>query len=160
MSCDNFSVIKAKHSHTEGICNVLTKSIKELCYADHKNDPKKLTAWLKNKTPENIRRWIDDPSCTFLVTITKKESIVIGASIITVTGMILLHYVHPNYIGRGVGTSMLDTIEKFSRKSGLKIIMASSTISALSFYEKHGFKAKKLPSKKNEGIQLIKTLTF
>jgi len=39
-------------------CEVMTRSIAELCVADHRNDPAILGRWLSNKTPETFRSWI------------------------------------------------------------------------------------------------------
>jgi hypothetical protein len=35
-------------------CQVLRRSITELCISDHRNDPTILGRWLANKTPENV----------------------------------------------------------------------------------------------------------
>jgi hypothetical protein len=33
-------------------CQVIRRSIVELCVADHRNDPEVLARWLSNKTPD------------------------------------------------------------------------------------------------------------
>jgi hypothetical protein len=40
-------------------CGVIRASITELCRLDHGNDGRHLQARLSNKTPENVRRWIE-----------------------------------------------------------------------------------------------------
>jgi hypothetical protein len=43
-------------------CQVLRRSVTELCVADHGNDPAILTRWLGNKTVENVASWIAQPA--------------------------------------------------------------------------------------------------
>ena len=43
---------------SEQACNVMRRSITELCAADHGNDSAILARWLANKTPENVAVWI------------------------------------------------------------------------------------------------------
>jgi hypothetical protein len=42
-------------------CEVLRRSITQLCVADHANDPAILMPWLANKTPEIVASWIARP---------------------------------------------------------------------------------------------------
>ena len=39
-------------------CQVMRRSIAELCVADHRNDPAITERWLSNKTPEIFKSWI------------------------------------------------------------------------------------------------------
>ena len=39
-------------------CDVMRRSIAELCVPDHRNDPELLRLWLSNKTPKIFRSWI------------------------------------------------------------------------------------------------------
>ena len=49
-------------------------------------------------------------------------------------------YVHKNYIGKGVGSKLLEIAEDSLKKQGAKNIKTESTITARPFYEKHGYK--------------------
>ena len=51
------------------ICEVLRRSIIELCVLDHQNDPVRLAEWLANKTPENVASWIADPDNRIFVAV-------------------------------------------------------------------------------------------
>ena len=42
-------------------CDVLRRSIVELCVADHRNDPKILAQWLANKRPCIVASWVAQP---------------------------------------------------------------------------------------------------
>jgi len=72
----------------EEACNVMRRSIRELCAADHGDDPAILARWLANKTPENVAVWIARPDASLLVAV---ESGAIGAvGMVTDAGEILL----------------------------------------------------------------------
>lgn len=43
------------------ICEVLIRSIREICGPDYNNDPEILDDWCANKTPEAIDPWIENP---------------------------------------------------------------------------------------------------
>ena len=50
-------------------CEVLRRSITELCVADHSHDPEILGRWLANKTPEIVASWIARPDNSVLVAV-------------------------------------------------------------------------------------------
>lgn len=157
---NNFSIKVADLSHVLGIAEVLKRSIKELCVSDHKNNPSKLEDWLINKTPENVSKWINNPSNHILVALNNKIEI-IGVSAINNEGEILLNYLLPEFLSKGIGKCMLYEMELFAKKSGITRIIALSTLTALDFYKRNGFKEIS-PGKDNEkvkGIRLIKVLT-
>src|SRR3954469_5746999 len=49
---------EARVEDAPAACDVLRRSIVELCAADHGNDPALLDPWLANKTPENVLAWM------------------------------------------------------------------------------------------------------
>lgn len=52
-------------------------------------------------------------------------------------------YVHPDFTGRGIGKKLLEYIENYTRKEGIKKLMLYSTLNAENFYKKYGYKLKK-----------------
>jgi hypothetical protein len=62
-------VRKASISEAAEICGGVRASISELCFADHKEDPELLKSWLANKTPENVARWLSNPSNINLIVV-------------------------------------------------------------------------------------------
>jgi hypothetical protein len=50
-------------------CQVLRRSISELCVADHENDPTILAKWLLNKTPDIVASWMALPDFSLLVAV-------------------------------------------------------------------------------------------
>jgi hypothetical protein len=75
-------------------CEVMSRSISELCSADHHNDPVILARWLANKTPEIVASWIIKPSNSILVAV--ESGIVLAVGSVTDAGEITLNYVTPD----------------------------------------------------------------
>jgi hypothetical protein len=46
-------------------CEIMRRSIAELCVADHWNEPAILGRWLSNKTPETFKSWIKPDNSVF-----------------------------------------------------------------------------------------------
>lgn len=160
MALEEFLILRATSEHAEDACQVLISSIKEICISDHNNDPQILEEWLNNKTSDNIKRWIQDTNNYSLVAIDKSKKMV-GISMINKNGEILLNYLLPEVLFKGVGKQMLKEMESFAKVAGIKRIKTISTITASHFYERNGFSRnhQKQPMNENSsGILLIKSL--
>src|SRR5271169_1372010 len=72
-------------------CEVLRRSISELCVADHRNDATILAQWLANKTPDIVASWILQPNNSVLVAV--EDGIILGVGSVTDKGEINLNYV-------------------------------------------------------------------
>ena len=59
-------------------CEVMRRSISELCEADHRNDPEILRRWLANKTLEIVRSWIIKPGNSVLVAVDGDSILAVG----------------------------------------------------------------------------------
>ena len=127
----------AIHSQAQEICDVLIRSITELCHADHQNSPEILSKWLRNKKEEIVLQWIDDPSANLFVAL--EDDKVQGVGQIDEDGHILLCYVTPQASGRGLGQSLLNTMESLAEPLGLKKLTLVSTTTAKGFYERNGY---------------------
>jgi len=49
-------------------------------------------------------------------------------------------YIKPYLIGKGVGSNLLDKVEDYAKKHGLKLLELDSTITAFDFYKSKGYK--------------------
>src|SRR5262245_15361943 len=118
-------------------CEVLRRSIRELCVADHRQDERVLFAWLANKTPENVRAWITALSSFFVVAV--DGSLVCGCGMLQRDGEIQLCYLVPEVQYRGAGKLMLRALEEQAARWGLKALFLTSTVTAKRFYERNGY---------------------
>lgn len=117
-------------------CEVLRRSITELCAADHGNDPAVLARWLSNKTPEIFRSWIRLGN-SVLVAIENGNILAIGC--VTDEGEITLNYVSPDARFRGVSTTLLAELEKRATARGNEMCRLESTETAHRFYLARGY---------------------
>src|SRR5437660_2817731 len=120
----------------DAACQVLRRSIAELCVADHNNDESILSAWLKNKTVENVRASI---ASEHFAVVAVDDSAVCGFAMITRQGEIQLCYGGPEVRYLGAGKLMLHALEQQALRWGLNKVFLTSTLTANSFYERHGF---------------------
>ena len=127
----------AVHDDAEAMCVVLRRSISELCVPDHNGDREKLDAWVSNKTPENVRSWIDRPDQRVLVAV--DGSAICGVGAAAANGEILLNYVSPDARFRGVSKTLLARLEEHLRTNGVTTATLTSTQTAHRFYLGAGY---------------------
>lgn len=132
------TVKQATPEHAESVCEVLTRSIREICAKDYNYDESILKEWLRNKTPDNVKTWIESRA-NYSLAAFDTENQIVGFILMSDDGEILLNYVIPEFKSRGVGKQLLHAMEKIAIEHGLKNIKTISTVSAKSFYERNGF---------------------
>jgi GNAT superfamily N-acetyltransferase len=115
----------------------MRRSIAELCLADHENDPAILKAWLANKTPGIVARWIARPDNHFFVACEGDAVRAVGA--MTSAGEIMLNYVAPEARFKGVSRALLRTLEETARALGQARCTLTSTKTARRFYRDAGY---------------------
>ncbi len=123
---------KAKAGDAEAVCQVLRRSITELCYADHRNDPAILGQWLRNKTPESFTSWISQHGTLVLVTV--EDGIILAVGLVTGAGEIGLNYVSPDARFRGISRALLGALEAQAVDQGTTKCRLTSTETARRFY--------------------------
>ena len=117
-------------------CEVMRRSIAELCVADHRNDPAVLQRWLSNKTPEIFKSWIR-PTNSLLVAV--EDNCVIAVGCVTDAGEITLNYVSPDARFRGVSSALLAALEDRAQARGNEWCTLASTETARRFYRARGY---------------------
>jgi GNAT superfamily N-acetyltransferase len=118
-------------------CEVIRRSISELCGADHLNDPVILGRWLGNKTREIVASWISRPGNSVLVAVESDTILAVGC--VTNAGEITLNYVSPDARFRGVSRALLAALETRAVERGNKRCTLLSTETAHSFYRSAGY---------------------
>lgn len=118
-------------------CQVMRRSIAELCVLDHRNDPAILQNWLANKTPEITASWITQPGGSVLVAVDDGAIVVVGG--VTDLGDITLNYVLPDVRFRGFSRAMLAALEARALERGNARCTLLSTETAHRFYLANGY---------------------
>lgn len=116
---------------------VLRQSIQEICYEDHQGNATALEAWLKNKTPENVSQWIQNPELFSVVALVEEE--IVGFAMSNRSGYVLLCYLIPEVQHKGVGKAMLKAIEAQARRDSISVLHLESTQTARPFYLRNQF---------------------
>jgi GNAT superfamily N-acetyltransferase len=132
-----YKVRDAIPTNSEQVCNVLRRSILEVCAPEY-DDESVINDWLSNKTQENTLKWIESNNA-YSVVCTSSENKVVGFGLITLDGEILLFYLVPEALYQGNGKLMLERMEKRIISEGVNEIRTTSSITAKSFYIKNGF---------------------
>lgn len=117
-------------------CQVMRRSIAELCGADHRNDPSVLERWLSNKTPEIFQSWIRSDN-SLLVAVEDDSILAVGC--VTDAGEITLKYVSPDARFCGVSGALLAALEDRARERGNRRCILKSTETARRFYLERGY---------------------
>jgi GNAT superfamily N-acetyltransferase len=118
-------------------CEVLRRSIVELCVADHHDDPAILGRWLANKTPDIVASWIAKPGNTMLVAV--EHGTILGVGSVTDAGEITLNYVSPDARFRGVSRAMIGALEEWAMQRGNGGCHLLTTETARRFYHRAGY---------------------
>jgi GNAT superfamily N-acetyltransferase len=118
-------------------CDVIRRSIVQLCQSDHGDDPAVLEKWLANKTPDNVRTWIGAPDG--LVFVATEGDAILGVAAMRSSGEITLNYVAPTARFRGVSKALLQHLETTAAALGVDRCVLTSTATARKFYLAAGY---------------------
>jgi len=118
-------------------CEVIRRSISELCSADHLDDPVILGQWLANKIPEIVASWIVQHGNSVLVAVASGTILAVGS--VTDAGEITLNYVSPDARFRGVSRAFLVALETRAQVRRNQRCTLLSTETARRFYRSAGY---------------------
>ena len=127
----------AKATDARKVSRVIRRSIVELCGEDHGGDRHRIAAWLADKSPQQIGRWIADRDQIWCVA--GREEIE-GAGAVRQDGTLLLLYVDPAARFTGVSRALLDQLELDAFQAGANAIRLTSTKTARRFYLASGYR--------------------
>jgi len=116
---------------------VLSASIRELCSADHRNDPEILAGWLRNKTTDMVLKMLERPGAQFLLAERNGDIAAVGC--LNGADEIGLNYVAPSHRFQGVSKTLLAALEDRIRASGAATGKLTSTGTAHRFYLANGW---------------------
>ncbi len=116
---------------------VLTASIRELCAADHCNDPGILAGWLRNKTPGMVLQMFGNPNAQLFVA--EQDGQIAAVGCLNGIDEIGLNYVDPAHRFAGVSKALLAALEDRMREAGTTRARLTSTGTAHRFYLDSGW---------------------
>ena len=134
---------QAGPADAEEACTVVRRSIVELCEADHQGDAATLAAWLANKTPDNMRRWIADNH----VFVAVENDRILAVCALKPSGELTLNYVSPDARFRGASKALLRQAEQTAAGLGVAAITLESSVTALRFYQAAGYRSAGTPTR-------------
>ena len=134
-SRSEFVLRKAGPADAAAIHALILRSIREVCGKDYPRDAIEL--WCAHRSADKILAWIADSDGYFLVAVESDR--IIGAALRQNPDRIKLCYALPEYLGRGLGRSLMEALERQARERGVERLVLSSTVTAKGFYVRRGY---------------------
>ena len=128
---------RAAPSDAAAACDIVRRSIVELCIADHRLDEPTISQWLANKTVENIGGWIG--SADHIALVAEREHAIVGFGLLNRSGKLALLYVAPTARLAGISKALLATLEQEAMDAEIKEISLESSVTARRFYQRCGY---------------------
>lgn len=130
------TIRSATRQDRDSIWRVHIQAIKEICKSHYTKD--EIKAWSELIKPGRYGEAIDSKA---LFVADDDDSIVGFGHLELESGRIEALYVSPKYVGIGIGKKILQTLEHEAEQSGSKIVHVSSTLNAVPFYERAGYRS-------------------
>jgi len=130
-----FIIRPARIEDATGIFDTHRRSIQEVCAKDY--TAQQIQTWFPStRTPARYADFITNNEEVFIVELEKR---IIGYLHIQ-KDVLTACYILPEFINKGIGTALFQTAEGIFKKRNIKKITLTSSITALTFYQKMGMK--------------------
>lgn len=100
----------------------------------------KIDAWTSKALDYNTFSSIFSQNPTVII---EQSGVIIGFGSISTQGFIELLFVHSQWQRQGIGTAILNNMEKYAKGSGIKLITVHSSITAKQFFLQRGYQVRK-----------------
>ena len=130
------TIRRARQEDREAVWRVHGRAVRETCATHYSREV--IEIWAGRLRPGKYAEAID--KYEFYVAEEGGEVVGFG-ELGPAAGAIQGLYVSPGVKGRGVGRELLRTLEERAREYGLKSLSLTSSLNAVPFYERAGFKA-------------------
>jgi GNAT superfamily N-acetyltransferase len=127
-------VRKTKEEDCRRVAHVHRSSIKKLCSSSYKQDV--IDSWAAGCSADGVRKALRRKEINNIVAEIDGVICGIGAS---VNNRIWLVYVHPDWVGNGVGDKILQRLEKDMLKKKINDVVLQSSLNAYNFYIRNGY---------------------
>jgi GNAT superfamily N-acetyltransferase len=125
---------RAMITDTEKLCRMHKASIRDLCRSYYTSD--QIEAWAGPKRPEHYERLIRD----LIVFVAEEGADVVAFGALEGTAAdIRALYVAPEFVGRGIGSMVLEALESEARCLALPRLTVSATLNSVAFYGARGY---------------------
>ena len=98
--------------------------------------PEQLEAWAPDEPNRETWAKLDTQHC-FIV---EYQKMIVGFASLSQEGLVDFLFVHRDFQGRGIGSTLLKQLERLARKKGMTQLKTEASITARGFFEKIGFK--------------------
>ena len=129
---------KAKKEDCESIWHVHIRAIRNVCGSHYTRE--EIDSWTAVLKPIRYKNAII--SGTLLVAV-NGEAIVGFGNLNRDSGEVEAVYVDPEYVNLGIGIRLLRALERAAQEAGLTSLHLSSSLNAVPFYERAGYKPEK-----------------
>jgi len=124
---------RAAPADAEQITPVHVTSIRTLCAKDYTQE--QIDAWAGWKSPDKYRAAMAAGEVFFVAEV---DGRVVGFSVLH-GDEVKAVYIHPDYVGQGIGRRLLDAVEAEAGDRGVELLQLTSTLTSVGFYETCGY---------------------
>ncbi len=117
------------------ISRLIQNTLEKINSADY--SPDEIRAWKNSDTSTRVKNRIQDKNRYMCVAIKGNKIVGVGS---LKGNEISAIYIKADRIGKGVGSFILSHIEKTALRKGIKELKMDSSLTAVNFYKKHGYK--------------------
>jgi putative acetyltransferase len=135
MNAKEVTIRRYKLEDAEDLANIYYNTIHRINSKHYTQE--QVDAWAP-ETSLNAKRWAEKFERTQPFVAVADESIV-GFAEFEPDGHIDCFYCHHDWIGKGVGSKLMQAIEELARTQGIKRIFSEVSITAKPFFERCGF---------------------
>ncbi|MCL5784790.1 MAG: GNAT family N-acetyltransferase [Patescibacteria group bacterium] len=125
---------KAKISEVREISLLTQDTIRKVNAKDY--SPEQIKVWKKTDTEEKVKERMQDKNRFTCIAIENNQIVGVGS---LKDDEITAIYVSANYLRKGIGAKILAYLEQKAYKMGVRKLKVDSSLTAMEFYEKHGF---------------------
>ena len=118
--------------------DLFAASVEELMQDDYDEDQRAAWVSVAEDATEFAERLADQ-----LTLVVEVEGEHMGFASLKDNTVLDMVYVHPHYAGQGIGTALIEALEKIAKSRGAKTISAQSSDTAQMFFEERGYEAAK-----------------
>ncbi|CAN5575441.1 GNAT family N-acetyltransferase [soil metagenome] len=124
---------KAEPDDAASISILFSSTIRAINSKDY--DPHQIKVW--SEVPDS-GRWVKKISEQYFVL--AEENVLLGFASLADDGLVDFFFVHKDYQGRKIGTTLMNEIEKIAKQKNINRLYAEVSITARPFFESRGFK--------------------